>query len=327
MPEEGGWLTWREATQQALYGDDGFFLRHLPGDHFRTSVVATPLFAGALLTLARIAGLDTVVDVGAGGGELLADLHRLDPALSLHGVDLAPRPVDLPRAVSWAPSVPDGLHDALVVANEWLDDVPVDVVELTAEGWRLVLVDPQTGDERLGPEPDRPDAGWLAAWWPAGDEGDRAEVGRPRDEAWAAVVRCLRRGLAVAVDYAHDRATRPRHGSLTGYREGHQVRPVPDGSCDLTSHVALDACAAAGEAAGATDTAVTTQRAALRALGVRGRTPPVDLARTDPAAYVRALAAAGEAAELTSTIGLGDFGWLVQGVGVDVPQPLTGTES
>jgi hypothetical protein len=35
---------------------------------------------------------------------------------------------------------------------------------------------------------------------------------------------------------------------------------------------------------------------------------------------VRALAGAGEAAELTAAGGLGDFGWLVQPVGI--PDPL-----
>lgn len=330
MDDERGWTTWRAATQAALYGEHGFFLRHRPAAHFRTSAHTGTGFAEALLTLARSAGLAAVVDVGAGGGELLARLHRLDPTLRLHGVDLAGRPPSLPEDVGWSGEVPACLG-ALVVANEWLDDVPVDVVEVTEDGWRLVLVDPATGDERLGAAPDGPDAAWLASWWPAGEPGDRAEVGRPRDEAWAGVVGRLARGLAVAVDYGHRRDDRPPHGTLTGYRSGAQVRPVPDGGCDVTSHVALDACAAAGERAGATTTVLTTQHAALRALGVRRDPPPHELARTDPAAYLAAVAARGEAAELTDPGGLGGFGWLVQGVGMDVPQPLstplTGTEA
>lgn len=133
------------------------------------------------------------------------------------------------------------------------------------------------------------------------------------------------RGLAVAVDYAHIRDTRPPFGTLTGFREGRETAPVPDGSCDITAHVALDACAEAGEAAAHRGSALPgarllTQRAALRALGVTGARPPLTLASTDPTAYVRALARAGEAAELTATGGLGDFGWLVQSVGI--PDPL-----
>ncbi|NEC19081.1 hypothetical protein G3I50_12545, partial [Streptomyces parvus] len=80
--------------------------------------------------------------------------------------------------------------------------------------------------------------------------GERAEIGRPRDAAWTGAVGCLTAGLAVAVDYAHGRGTRPPFGTLTGFRGGREVRPVPDGSRDLTAHVALDACAAAVTEAG-----------------------------------------------------------------------------
>ena len=52
--------------------------------------------------------------------------------------------------------------------------------------------------------------------------------------------------MALAIDYAHERERRPVYGTLTGYRDGHCVSPVPDGSCDITAHVALDACADGG---------------------------------------------------------------------------------
>jgi SAM-dependent MidA family methyltransferase len=314
------WYGWREATERALYGERGFFRRpdSPPSQHFRTSVHTGPVFAEAVCRLAHDAALTTVVDVGAGGGELLAALHARDPSLDLIGVDLAERPPALPADVGWQHEVP-ATAGALLVANEWLDNVPVDVVELADDGWRLVLVDPATGAERLGPPPADDDADWLATWWPAEDAGEvgaRAEVGRPRDGAWAAAVGRLTDGLAVAIDYAHDRTTRPSAGSLTGYRDGRQVPPVPDGSCDVTSHVALDACAAAGIGAGATATLLTTQRTALTALGVRRDAPPYELSRTDPAGYLRALSRAGEAAELTDPGGLGGFGWLLQARGL-----------
>jgi SAM-dependent MidA family methyltransferase len=167
----------------------------------------------------------------------------------------------------------------------------------------------------------------VADWWPLSAVGARAEVGRSRDLAWASVVSSVRRGVAVAVDYAHDRPARPAQGSLTAYRSGRQVPPVPDGTCDLTAHVALDAVAAAGVAAGATETRLDDQRAALAALGVDGRRPPHALSRTDPAAYLRGLQRAGEAAELLDRGGLGAFGWLVQGVGVPLPFPPLATRA
>ena len=316
------WETWRVATERALYGDGGFYRRTdgRPRDHFRTSVHASPLFAGAVLTLLRSAGLTTVTDMGAGSGELLVALHAADPSLRLVGVDVAARPVGLPVKIDWSHEPPVGL-EGLVIANEWLDNVPVDVVELTSDGPRVVEVDPH-GTERLGGLPSEDDARWLERWWPLRDVGDRAEVGLPRDEQWARAVASLRRGLAVAVDYFHGREDRPKTGTMTGYRSGHQVPPVPDGSCDITSHVALDACASAGQAAGATGTVLTTQRAALGSLGVRREQPPHLLARADPAAYLAALVEVGEAAELTAADRLGRFGWLAQTVGVPVPDPL-----
>jgi len=132
----------------------------------------------------------------------------------------------------------------------------------------------------------------------------------------------LRRGVAVAMDYSHRRGERPRAGTLAGYRDGRPVPPVPDGSCDLTAHVALDACAAAGEAAGACASALTTQRQALMALGLCGRRPPLSLAEPEAQRYLQAFQQACEDAELTDLAGLGGFGWLIQTAGLPLPGPL-----
>ena len=58
------------------------------------------------------------------------------------------------------------------------------------------------------------------------------------------------------------------------------MAPVPDGSCDLTAHVAVDSLE---------HDELTTQRAALHELGLHSRTPDHDLSRTDPAGYLAAL--------------------------------------
>lgn len=305
--------TWRVAMAEALYGPRGFYRRTTASAHFRTSVHASPLFAGAILALARdvddmLGRPDPydVVDVGAGGGELLTAIAAAaPPRWRLTAVDV--RAGD-PAHVRWSTEVPR--CTGLLVANEWLDNVPCDVVELTADGPRLML-----DDDTPGPPPDAADLAWLAQWWPLGEIGDRAEVGIPRDRAWAAAVGRLDRGVAVAIDYAHELGDRPPYGTLTGYRDGRQVSPVADGSCDLTAHVALDACAAA---APADSTRLTTQRAALQGLGVGDRRPAYD---GEPATYLAALSRAGEAAELLDPAGLGGFGWLVHAVGV--PQPPT----
>jgi SAM-dependent MidA family methyltransferase len=327
----------------ALYGSGGFYRRpEGPGAHFRTSVTDSPLFAAAMVSLLESvdAALGSpprldVVDVGAGRGEFLTALATAAPAalrarLRLRAVELADRPAELPREVVWSADLPTDVV-GLLVANEWLDNVPVDVVVATPVGPRLVVVDPDTGNEAVGDPPPPADLAWLAAHWPMTNArpGDRAEVGRARDAAWAQVIRHLRRGTAVAIDYAtspDDRAAGGHAaGTLTGYRLGRQVAPVPDGSCDLTAHVALDACAAAGVAAGATATLLTTQRSALRALGVDASRPAYELAARDPATYVAALASASQAAELLARGGLGDFGWLVQTVGMPLPPALAAT--
>ncbi|AXK36958.1 hypothetical protein DVA86_35085 [Streptomyces armeniacus] len=318
--------------ERALYGPRGFFVREEPGAHFRTSVHASQLFAQAVARLAarvdaalgRPAEL-ALLDVGAGRGELHTGvLDAVDEPLARrlrpYAVERAPRPPALDARVEWRDALPAaGSVTGLVFANEWLDNVPLDVAEVDDAGVpRYVLVDP-AGRERLGPPVDGADAEWLERWWPLDPEpGLRAEIGRPRDAAWAAAAGTLARGLAVAVDYAHTRDARPSFGTLTGYLDGREVRAVPDGTRDLTAHVALDACAAAGAHAGRGGTP-HTQRAALHALGVHGGRPPLSWASTDAAAYVRALRTAGEAAELTDPAGLGAFTWLVCPVGMGDP--------
>ncbi|MFF0434685.1 SAM-dependent methyltransferase [Streptomyces sp. NPDC004327] len=383
--------------ERALYGPGGFFLRpEGPAGHFRTSVHASPLFAGAVARLlARTAAeLDTdevaFTDVGAGRGELLRGvLAAAPPGLRLraYGVERAVRPAGLDPRITWTDRIPDG-ERGLLFANEWLDNVPVDVAQVDEDGTVRYVEVRADGTERPGAVVTGADAAWLERWWPLGRPGERAEIGRPRDAAWAAAVGSLAAGTAIAVDYAHLlRTGRPPFGTLTAFRDGREVPAIPDGSRDLTAHVALDACAAAVPGAGSRPlewpgtgqgsgprerpgtgqgtthdrpgtgphtgpgagsrpqphtesraephaqphtqphaqphtqplTELLTQREALRGLGVTGARPPLSLATTDPAGYVRALATAGEAAELTATGGLGDFLWLVQRVPGTLP--------
>src|SRR5215468_3677605 len=100
--------------ERALYGPGGFYVSgDRPDRHFRTSVHASPLFAGAmaevLLRVDRALGeppaLD-VVDVGAGRGELLVALLSLVPdgvrvRLRPVAVEVSPRPAGLPPEVDW----------------------------------------------------------------------------------------------------------------------------------------------------------------------------------------------------------------------------------
>jgi SAM-dependent MidA family methyltransferase len=337
-------MTWREAMRTALYGTAGFYARgEPPSRHFRTSVHVSPVYAGAMLTLLREVdaalghpGRIDLVDVGAGRGELLGQMlgqlgeagpgRGLAARLAASAVEIAPRPRGLDPRIRWQASPPTMIA-GLVIASEWLDNIPLDVAELTPDGPRVVLVETGSGVERPGPPLPAADLAWSRAWWPLREPGDRAEIGRPRCQAWAGVVRRVARGLAVAADYGHGHSDRPGGGTLTGYRDGRAVRAIPDGSCDITAHVALDACADAGRAAGATATVLTTQRQALRALGVNGRRPGLAQAEADPLGYARALGQASGEAELIDPHGLGAFGWLVQAVDLDIPASLTNLTS
>jgi SAM-dependent MidA family methyltransferase len=169
----------------------------------------------------------------------------------------------------------------------------------------LVHVDPATGEERHGEQVPERLAAWLTQWWPLEDQpGRRAEVGVPRDAAWHAVV-SRSTGVAVAVDYGHTRDDRPRFGSLRSYRDGREVDVRPDGTRDVTAHVAVDSVAAA------VGGRLSRQRDALQDLGVSGARPDLAQAADDPAGYLDGLGRATQAAELTAAGGLGDLWWLV----------------
>ncbi|MCG5471915.1 SAM-dependent methyltransferase [Micromonospora sp. LAH09] len=238
----------------------------------------------------------------------------------LTAVEYASRPENLPEEITWTSEIPAEINGVLL-ATEWLDNVPLDVAVHTADGWRYVLVDPESGAETLGEPVSPADLDWLTTWWPGCPETPhsdhlRAEIGRSRDKAWASAVLKVERGLALAVDYGHLRERRPVDGTMTGYRGGRQVPPVPDGSSDVTAHVAMDSVASAGAAVARCAYSLVSQREALRALGADGGRPPLSLAGTDPAGYVRALAAASAVAELTDPAGLGGHWWLRQPVGI-----------
>ena len=302
---------WRQAWTEALYGPDGFFLRERPADHFRTSVAASPVFAQAVRRLAGVVDdalghpdpFD-VVDVGSGRGELLSALPDVPGRWRLTGVDLAPDP-GVP--FTWTSQIPP--LEGLLFSNEWLDDVPLDVVFDD----RLVEVAPD-GTESLGDPAPQEVLDWTRQWWP---QGRRVEVGLSRQHAWDAAVAQVRRGLAVTVDYGHvlgDRGTwGDRRPTLTGWRHGRPVHPVPDGERDITAHVALDALQGR----------LLPQQEALRLLGIVPVQPPKELSKTEPRRYLSLLQEAASAAELLDRRGFGAYGWVVVPVGID--DPLVGS--
>lgn len=266
-------MDWLEEWWSSALGEGGFWCREQPGDHFRTSPHArndpsvaafTDILFGLLDEIAESRtrpALRGMVDLGAADGTLLREVAARRPDWSLQGVDVRAAPASLPANARWSRAVWDVRTTSwtdgrgrrtpapwagrlpgpvLVLAHEWLDDLPCRVARRVGDGWELLGPDGPTGTA-----PDAEEVRWLRAW--AG-QAEVAEVGLTRDRAWAAVAAGLPAGsVLVAVDYGHLRASRPVGGALLGYRDGHPVPPVPDGRTNITAPVAVDALAAAVE--------------------------------------------------------------------------------
>jgi SAM-dependent MidA family methyltransferase len=159
-----GFERWKATMARALYGPGGFYRRELPGRHFATSA-QTPVFAEAIARLAdevdtrlgRPADF-TVVDVGAGGGELLDRLAGLlDERVRLVAVELRPKPAHVAERIEWRAEAP-AAFEGLLIACELLDNVPCDVAVVDADGRvRYEEVD-RAGATRLGEPVDAADA-------------------------------------------------------------------------------------------------------------------------------------------------------------------------
>lgn len=307
---------WIEAWHDALYGTAGLYARDTPHAHFSTATSPglVEVLASAIVALMRRDGLTRFVDVAAGSGELASAVKELAPDLAATCVEVRPRPQGLDEDIEWMRSpggarLPDelqGVRGALVLAHEWLDNVPCVIAERASpEPPRLsrnceiteVLVD-EDGVESLGAPVSDADAHWAERWWP---EGERIEIGKARDAAWDDLRSRVDEGLVIAVDYGHLREARPQGGSLTAYRSGSVVAPVPDGSCDLTAHVAVDSL---------THDRLLTQREVFGELGLIDGAPDQELARSDPAGYLRALARRSAVTALTNPAGIGGFWWV-----------------
>lgn len=271
--------SWAQAWRSASTGPRGFYRTHKAEDEFRTSIHVDSSVADTLAAFVHAACQQSapaefaVIDVGSGSGQLLADLAKcLPPGCSYVGIDIRPRPTGLPEPIEWIQRTidettenitgRDGNLAGVLIAHEFLDDIPCDVVELDENlRPRLVLVDPATGREEIGPgladpacvrylESPNEALAWLERWWPPTRPLARREIGLARDRVWARLRRVLASGTAIAIDYGHrhsDRATGLWDaGTIKGFAAGRVRRPIPDGSCNITANVALDSCAGPG---------------------------------------------------------------------------------
>jgi NADH dehydrogenase [ubiquinone] 1 alpha subcomplex assembly factor 7 len=245
-----------------------------------------------------------LVELGPGRGTLMADalraLRRVAPAfraaLRLHLVETSPtlQRLQAERLADASPAWHDRLADvplgvpALVVANEFLDALPIRQFVRTGQGWRerqigldlagggrfaFALTPGPTASLALIPAPLRDAA-------PAGSlfEACPAALGI----AGALGARAVRDGgAALLIDYGHAAsACGETLQAVRGHRR-HDPLDAP-GSADLTAHVDFAAVAHAAAETGARIWGPVPQGEFLRALGIEARAAML-LRRATPA--------------------------------------------
>ena len=322
------------AMEVALYDPEvGFYAtggRAGRRGDFLTSPEVGPLFgavvAGALDGWWDAAGRPprwTAVDAGAGPGTLsraiLAAEPRCLPALQLVLVERSAAQRELhadllarwPEVVASAPALPrpDG-SPVVVLANELLDNLPVDLLERGAEGWSEVLVglDGDRLTEVRGPlRQEAPDGVAEAA------SGARIPV-QSAAAAWLADALALagRDGRVVVLDYASttdDLAARPWRAWLRTYRRHERGGdPLEDlGEQDITCEVCVDQLAAVAPPGGAWTQADWLRRHGIDDLVEEGRRMWEERAAVGDLAAVRARSRVREADALLDPTGLGRF--------------------
>ncbi len=232
-----------------------------------------------------------LVECGPGRGTLMADALRaiggvaapFAAALRLHLVETSPRL----RALQ-AGRVPDATwHDALegvppgpvlLLANEFLDALPIRQIVRRGDGWAERFIDGGAFVERHAAAPEGADA----------EDGAVVELCEPAREVAGHIARRVLRdgGAALILDYGP--AESAPGDSLQALHAGRPANPLAEaGSTDLTAHVDFAALARVARAVGAAVHGPVPQGLFLTRLGLFQRTGR--LARTQPPARAAAL--------------------------------------
>jgi NADH dehydrogenase [ubiquinone] 1 alpha subcomplex assembly factor 7 len=201
----------------------------------------------------------------------------------------------------------------LLVANEFLDALPVRQLLRTREGWREVMV-ALDGDRFVGVPGAQPMDAALPEDRRSEPEGTLIET----SPAAAAIVHEVaarlaeQGGAALFIDYGH---AAPRAGStFQAVRRHRKVDPFEaPGEADLTAHVDFATLAQVAQAQGCRWLGTVPQGMWLRALGIEGRATALAAAspnhRPTVESALHRLTAADQMGELFKVMGLAGPGW------------------
>lgn len=267
------------------------------------------------------------VELGPGRGTLARDamraaarygmearVHFVETSVTLKDIQLDVMPDAVwHRDLSTVPAE----HPILLVANEFLDALPVRQLVMTERGWRERLVGLEgdgpnarfvfvTGNQPMDsavPEPRRSaEVGTIIETSPAAATVMYEVAGRLAEQG----------GTALFIDYGH---RNPRTGStLQAVRAHRKVDPFSTpGQADLTTHVDFAAMASIAEARGARWIGTTTQGDWLRGLGIEARADALSEFAPDHAAAIHSakdrLIADGQMGALFKVLGLAGKNW------------------
>ena len=316
-----------------LHPHHGYYATRDPfgqGGDFITAPEISQMFgeicalALALAWMDRGGGPMLLVEPGPGRGTLMADMLRVlarvpDLRPQVHLIEASAHLRSVQRArldghdVTWherLETVPEG--PLYMVANEFLDALPIQQFSRAQGGWREHQLGLVAGELAFGlaPEQSVPALDHLAAHTPLGAV---AEMCLPAQRFVGAVAGRIARhgGAALFVDYGGWASL----GDTLQALKAHQPVPVLSeiGQADLTAHVDFERVAAAARASGAEVSALLTQGTWLNRLGIAARAEALcaALARRGDAGALKAhhaahhrLTAPAEMGELFKVIGV-----------------------
>lgn len=228
----------------------------------------------------------TLLECGPGRGTLMADIMRatknvpgFHDSAKVHLLEISPalRAMQAAALENYAPewhvnleTLPD--RPMIVIANEFLDALPIRQLIHTADGWKERVVGIANGNFAF-------DTKELPFNLPVdAAEGAIFEISPVRSQFVTDLVKKLN-GAALIIDYGHSESG--IGDTLQALKSHKYISPLEEvGNADLTTHVDFHAVKLAAEAAGAEVSGPVEQGAFLKDLGIGQRAEILTLRAT-----------------------------------------------